>query len=81
MTELSKLRKEKIAEKVSRMSANQLLTELEDTVQFDIVKTRNFREFENSEDTKVFWAIKRELEKRLASLENKELPYLKFVEE
>lgn len=81
MTELSQLSKEKIAEKVGRMSADQLLRELEDTVQFDISKTRDTVGFETSADTKVFFAIKRELFKRLASLEEKEYPFLKRMEE
>lgn len=70
MTELIKLPSDKISKKVRKMSGVQLLAELEDTVQFDLLKVST-EEFTKSDNAKAFWIIKNELLRRLHKLETK----------
>lgn len=70
MTELIKLPSDKISKKVRKMSGGQLLAELEDTVQFDLLKVST-EEFTKSDNAKAFWIIKNELLRRLHKLETK----------
>lgn len=69
MTELNKLQSDEIKKKVRKMSNLELLSELEDTVQFDLLRQHNTSEFIKSNDAKAFWAIKKELRRRLKVLE------------
>ena len=68
-TELNKLQKDEISKKVRKMSGVQLLAELEDTVQFDLLKAST-EEFIKSDNAKAFWIIKNELLRRLHKLED-----------